>query len=184
MLLNRFMAPVLDAGLGRWMGTPIGGYILLLKVRGRRSGRTVRVPLSYLILDGAAWVMAGYGVRTQWYRNLIADPGVTVVLPGRALAARAEEVLDPSVRARVLPRLTRAAGLPGFLVGCNPWTASDERLLGLLDWIPLIRVTPVDGPLEAGPDDPGGRAWIRRQAMIVAITCEILLAVLWRRRRH
>jgi deazaflavin-dependent oxidoreductase (nitroreductase family) len=169
LYLNRVMAPLLGAGLGQWMGTPVGGYLLLLETVGRRSGRIRRVPLTYLILDGAAWVMAGYGVRTEWYRNLLARPEVVVHLPGRLVTCRAEEVLDPAVRARVMPRLARAAGLPGLLVGCNPWTASDARIVGLLDWIPLVRLAPLSGPLNAGSDDPGGRAWLWRQAFVLAV---------------
>lgn len=169
LALNRLMVPLLRAGLGSWMGTPATGYLLLLEVVGRRSRRVRRIPLSYVILDGSAWVMAGYGVRTQWYRNLLAHPEVRVVLPGRTVACRAEEVRDPAVRASVMPRLTRAAGLPGFLVGGDPWTASDERILELLAWIPLVRLSPTSGALRAGPDDPGGLAWVWRQVVVVGV---------------
>lgn len=167
MRLNRLMVPLLRAGLGPWLGTPATGYMLLLEVTGRRTGVTRRIPLSYVVLDGAAWVMAGYGVRTAWYLNLQADPDVLVRLPGRNAACRAEEVLDPAIRARVMPRLARAAGLPGLLVGCNPWTAADARILERLDWIPLVRLTPSTGPLVAGPDDPGGMAWAWRQPLLL-----------------
>jgi deazaflavin-dependent oxidoreductase (nitroreductase family) len=166
-VLNRwFMVPALRLGLGPWIGTPLGGYILLLRVRGRRSGRWRAVPLSYLVTDGAVWVMAGFGRRTEWYRNLVANPLVEVRLPGRVVRCRAVEVTDPTVRDRVLPRLTRAAGVPGVLVGCNPWSAADERIVELLAGIPLIRLQPLAGPIIAGPDDPGGRAWIWRQLAV------------------
>ena len=174
LLLNRLMVPLLRAGAGPWMGTPATGYVLLLEVVGRRSGTTRRIPLSYLILDGSAWVLAGYGVRTQWYLNLRADPQVTVRLPGRTVRCCAEDVHDPGVRARVIPRLARVAGLAGFLIGCNPWTASDARILGLLDWIPLIRLSPGAEPLSAGPDDPGGLGWVWRQAIALAVVGIVL----------
>lgn len=174
MRLNRIMVPLLRAGLGPWMGTPATGYLLLLEVTGRRSGTIRRVPLTYLITEGSIWVMAGYGMRTQWYRNLQADPDVTVTLPGRTLACRAEEMLDPAVRARVMPRLARGAGLPGLLIGCNPWTASDARILELLDWIPLVRLSPRSGAVAAGQDDPGGLAWAWRQPVALALVGVVL----------
>lgn len=175
--LNRwFMVPTLRLGLGAWLGTPFGGYILLLRVRGRRSGLVREVPLSYTIAEGSAWVMAGFGTATAWYRNLLADPDVDAWLPGRAVRCRAEVVEDPVVRARILPRLTRDAGVPGAMVGCNPWTAPDDRILALLDGIPLIRLAPAGAPLAAGPDDPGGRAWIWRQAVVVGLTGWLLWA--------
>src|SRR3970040_1139138 len=117
-VLNRwFMVPAHRLGLGPWIGTPIGGYILLLRVRGRRSGVIRETPLSYLIQDGSAWVLAGFGTRTEWYRNLLVDPGVEIWLPGRVMRCRAEEVTDPAIRDPLLPRLVRAAGGPGLLVG-------------------------------------------------------------------
>ncbi len=93
------MVPSLRLGLGPWIGTPIGGYILLLRVRGRKSGLWREAPLSYLVADGAVWIMAGFGARTEWYRNLVVDPGVEVWLPGRFLRCRAEEASDRATRA-------------------------------------------------------------------------------------
>jgi deazaflavin-dependent oxidoreductase (nitroreductase family) len=164
--LNRYlMIPIHRAGLGAWVATPVMGYMLLLRVRGRKSGLVREVPLSYLVAEGSAWVLAGFGRGTEWYRNLLADPHVEVILPGRRCEAVAEEVLDPTVRARIMPALVRATGLVGLTIGANPWTAGDEAVLRALDWIPLVRLRPVAGPIEAGADDPGGRGWIWRQAL-------------------
>ena len=90
-VLNRwFMVPVFfAAGSGHGSGTPYGGYMLLLRVRGRRSGLLRSVPLSYLVADGAVWVMAGFGTRTEWYRNLVADPLVEAGTPRVASCAAA-----------------------------------------------------------------------------------------------
>ncbi len=179
-MLNRwFMVPALRMGLGPWVGTPFGGYILLLRVRGRRSGLWRPVPLSYLVTDGAVWVMAGFGPRTEWYRNLVADPEVEVWLPGRVLRCRAVVTVDPETRNRILPAVTRAAGAPGALIGCNPWTAPDGRILELLSGIPLIRIEPIDGPIAPGPDDPGGYGWIWRQALVASLTAW-LVGLGWR----
>lgn len=175
--MNRwFMVPAHHAGLGAWVSTPIGGWILLLRVRGRKSGIVRETPLNYVIEDGAAWIMAGFGPRTEWYRNLVADPSVEVQLPGRTFAGTAEEVLDPAVRARMIPTLVRATGLPGMMVVPSPMTAPDEEILDATAWVPLIRVRPADGSsLEPGADDPGGRGWIWHQAVV-----SFGLFVLWR----
>lgn len=169
-MLNRYlMVPALKAGLGPWMGTPFGGWFLLLRVRGRSSGLLRDNPLSYLVAEGAVWVMAGFGSRTDWYRNLLADPRAEVLLPGRTLACRAEAVDDPQVRARIIPRLVRATGAPGYLTGIDPFRSTDEQLLAVTAWVPLIRLTPDGGNLVAGPDDPGGLGWVWRQAMVLAM---------------
>lgn len=170
LALNRWMAaPLLRAGLGAWAGTPLGGYVLLLRARGRRSGAVRDVPLSYLVTDGAAWVCAGFGERTQWYRNVAADPTVEVLLPGRAVACVATDEREPAVRARVLPALVRAVGLPGMLGGVR-LGASDAEILEAYAWVPLVRLRPLGDPLVAGPDDPGGTAWIWRQAVVLLLS--------------
>ncbi len=161
------MVPAHRAGLGAWLSTPIGGYMLLLRVRGRRSGGVREAPLSYLVAEGSAWVMAGFGPRTEWYRNLLADPKVEAWMPGGRHVGTATEELDPVVRARILPALTRATGLPALMIGTNPWSAPDAEILDRLSWVPLIRIRPDAGPLEAGPDDPGGHGWIWRQALVL-----------------
>jgi deazaflavin-dependent oxidoreductase (nitroreductase family) len=164
-----FMVPAHHAGMGAWVSTPVGGWILLLRVRGRRSGVIRETPLNYLIDDGAVWVIAGFGSRTQWYRNLLVEPGVEVRLPGRRFAGTADEVLDPAVRARIIPPLVRSTGLPGMMVVPSPWTTPDEEILDATAWVPLIRIRMRDGSaVEAGPDDPGGWAWVWRQAIVLA----------------
>jgi len=126
-------------------------------------------PLSYRIADGSIWVLAGFGPTTQWYRNLLANPVVEVRLPGRDVRCRATSVTDLTQRRRIAPALVRSTGIPGLLIGCNPWTAPDERILEQLDGVPLIRLDPLDGPIEPGPDDPGGRAWMWRQGSLAAL---------------
>lgn len=169
MCLNRFATvPLMRAGLGAWFATPIGGYVLLMRVRGRRSGRIRDVPLSYLVAEGAPWVLAGWGQATQWYRNLLADPSVEVILPRRTIRCTAEEVRDPETRRRVVPALVRAAGLPGYMGGIDP-RGPDQAILDAYAWVPLIRLRPVGGPITAGPDDPGGTAWVWRQAVVLLL---------------
>jgi len=184
--INRwFMVPAHHAGLGAWVSTPVGGWILLLRVRGRKSGVIRETPLNYLVEDGAVWVMAGFGRRTEWYRNLLADSSVEVRLPGRRFACTAEEMPDPAVRSRMIPRLVRATGLPGTMVVPMPWIAPDEEILDALPWVPLIRIRARDGsPIEAGPDDPGGFAWVWRQAMVMVASLVAWRFVKGRTRRR
>ncbi len=173
--LNRwFMVPLTRRGLGAWVSTPFGGAILLLRVRGRKSGLVRETPLNYVIHDGAAWVLAGLGPRTQWFQNLVEEPAVEVLLPGREpFRATAREMREPSVREMVLPRILRSTIGPAAGSGLNPF-GSAESTLETMSWVPLVRLDPVDGRLEPGPDDPGGHGWIWRQAVL---TLALLLAL-------
>ena len=179
---NRYgMIAVHRAGLAAWLGSPLTGWQCLVTTTGRRSGLPRHTPLGYLVADGAAWVMAGYGPSTLWYRNLLEDPRVTLLLPGRPpIAALATEARDPSVRARIIPPLARSMALPGTLIGCFPPTATDERILACVSFVPLVRIAPADGSaLPAGPDDPGGLGWIWRQALAVWVSF-LGVRALWR----
>ncbi|MFI7598926.1 nitroreductase/quinone reductase family protein [Actinoplanes sp. NPDC049681] len=66
--------------------------LLLLTTRGRKSGEQRTSPMMYVDDDGRLLVIAsnaGAADHPQWYRNLLADPAVTVELPGRTFQARA-----------------------------------------------------------------------------------------------
>lgn len=182
---NRWFAlPLHRAGLSAWLGTPLTGCQLLVTTTGRKSGSRRDTPLGYLVAEGSAWVLAGFGPSTHWYRNLVADPAVEVLMPARPpFPARADEVLDPAVRARIIPPLVRSMGLPGSLIGENVLATSDERILELVAWVPLVRLTPDGPPLVAGPDDPGGTAWIWRQGLVLVLSLGALRA-LWRLARR
>jgi deazaflavin-dependent oxidoreductase (nitroreductase family) len=173
------MVPLHRAGLAAWLGNPASGWQCLMTTTGRRTGLPRPVPLGYIVMEGAAWVMAGYGPSTAWFRNILARPPVELRLPGRPpMAALAEEVRDSDARARVIPPLCRSMALPGSLIGCFPPTAADERILECVSWVPLVRVSAADGrPIAAGADDPGGRGWVWRQAVALGLTVAVLAVV-------
>ena len=69
-----------------------GTTILLLTTKGRKSGREYTHPLIYREHDGAYLIVASKGGADEppaWYRNLQADPDVTVQIKGEVFPARA-----------------------------------------------------------------------------------------------
>lgn len=169
---NRVMVPLHRNGVIAWLDSPIAGWQALITTTGARSGQPRPTPVNYVVIDGAAWLLAGYGDRTQWYRNLQADPRVELLRPGREpVATLAEEITDPAIRAWVIPRLLRSTGVAGLLTGTLPQRSTDADLLARTAWVPLIRLTPTDGEsLHPGPDDPGGHGWLWRQGLVLSLT--------------
>lgn len=164
--LNRWlMLPLLRSPLGRWVSSPVVGYLCVLTTTGRRSGRPRSVPLDYVVRDGAVYVLAGMGWQTDWVRNLQAQPLATLELPGRTLYVRAEVLDDPDEAAEPAVALARAAGWALVLEGLNPVTISDTELRDRLQGCPVVRLRQVGDagasvPIAATQHDPGGKAWL------------------------
>lgn len=157
--LNKFfMVPIFRLGIGPFFGNPIWGYMMVLKTTGRKSGKTRYSPVNYAVMNGNIYCTAGWGHIADWYRNLVADPNIEIILPGRALAGAAEEVSASKERITALRKVLKAGGFAGFVLGVNPYTASDEKIAEKTKGIPLIRIRPCG--IGSGASDPGGWLWI------------------------
>lgn len=184
LVVNRWLVgPMLRSPLGRLVGNPATGHLLLLRTRGRRTGQVREAPLGYVILDGFVYCVAGYGVRTPWYLNLLDNATVEVVLPGRTIRGVAEPVGDPAEWLRAYRALIGSFGLVGRLVDGDPRRLDDGELLATHRSLPVIRIRSLDpaGPVPVGPWDAGGRGWLAGWAAVAAVVS--LLAWRWRRRR-
>lgn len=157
-VLNRiYVIPAIKAGLGPLHANPLTGSWMLLKTTGRTTGLKREVALGYAILDGAVYCSAGFGPRTQWYRNLLAEPRVEVVLPGGAFAGVAEAVTDPVELDLAWRALIRSLGMLGRAFVCAP-DAAPDALVAKTENLPLVRIRPVG--IAGGPADPGGWLWV------------------------
>ena len=167
--MNRYMSvPALKAGLGRYMSNPLTGYLMILRTRGRKSGLMKDAPLGYVVIGDAVYCVAGFGRQTNWYRNILVDPHVEVILPSRAFSGTAEEVVDPQERLRVLPLLLRSMGAIALMMGMgNPWRDAPELIARKCEGMPLVRVGATG--IAAGPDDFGGWSWIVPIAATAAV---------------
>lgn len=186
LVLNRwFMVPAIRAGLGPLIGNPLTGHIMVLRTRGRRTGRMREAPLGYVIRDGAVYCVAGYGARTAWLRNLEAEPEVQVVLPTRTIAGRATVVSDEAEWLHMYRALIASFGLVGHIVDGDPSRLDDATLLATHRALPVVRIEPIAGtpPLESGPWDPGGRGWLVANGFAIAATIGIA-SLLGHRRRE
>ncbi len=173
-ILNKFfMVPVFRLGLGGVFGNPITGYIMVLKVIGRKSGRLRYAPVNYAIHQGAVWCISGGRKTSDWYKNLIANPKIELILPGGAFFGEVREENDPEIRRLVIRKVLQNAGFAGFFEGYNPWKISDEELKSKTADIPLIRITPLG--LGNGAGDPQGWSWIS----LLILTVLIVLAAIW-----
>lgn len=104
-------------------GPLVGRVILLLTTTGRKSGLPRITALQYEEVDGAIVVGSARGTRSDWFRNIVADPRVQVQVRSRRFRGLAEPVTDAAriadfleLRLRRHPRMVgailRSEGLP------------------------------------------------------------------------
>ncbi len=152
------MVPLFRLGLGMFWGNPIWGYMVVLKVKGRKTGKIRYSPVNYAIMNGCVYCVAGWGAQSDWYKNMKANPEIEMILPGGSITGRAEEIIQPVERVVSMRQVLKAGGFAGFLFGFNPYTISDEALERSTQDIPVIRIQPVG--LGTGAGDFGGWLWI------------------------
>src|SRR3990167_2166819 len=95
-VFNRFMIGLWRLGMGRWVNAwpQVGGRVMVLTHRGRRSGKTYHTPVNYAVIDGDVYCVAGFGPVSDWYRNVLTHPEVDVWLPDGWWIGLAEELGD------------------------------------------------------------------------------------------
>ena len=85
--------------LETWSGEP---YAYLTTI-GRSSGRPHRIEIWFAAHEGRIWLMSGGRDRSDWVRNLMANPRVTIELGGEARTGVAR-VLRPETEEDALAR--------------------------------------------------------------------------------
>ena len=56
---------------------------------GRRTGRPHEIEIWFVVVDGTFYLMSGGGDRSDWLRNMKADPNVTLRVAGAEMRATA-----------------------------------------------------------------------------------------------
>ena len=115
-------------------------YLVTLEVRGRRSGRTIAVPLVMAVVGGERYVVSMLGEKANWVRNVRAVGGEVAIRHGLREELRLEEVAVDR-RAPVLKAyLRRAPNARAHLpVSKDAPLAEFERVTS---WLPVFQVVP------------------------------------------
>ena len=128
--MNPFMVFMLKIGMG-WMMEivpSISGRIMVIKHKGRKSGKEYLTPVNYATVDGEVYCTAGFGSISDWYKNMLVNPDVKILLLKGWRKARAEDVSDAPNRLFLLRQVLIGAGFAAPLFGINPRKVNDEQL--------------------------------------------------------
>lgn len=169
--MNRWlMVPMWRLGLGPMMNSwpTVGGRILVLKHTGRKSGTRYVTPLNYAPSPpSGVFVIAGFGAKTDWYRNVVANPSVEVWLPDGRWLAEAIDVSDHPLRTAILRDVLIASGFAAQLAGVDPRRLTDLEIEEKTADYRLIELQRRADATGAG--GPGDLTWILWVGMVVWI---------------
>jgi deazaflavin-dependent oxidoreductase (nitroreductase family) len=88
--------------------------VMLITTRGRRTGLLRTNGVSFMPLDEHYVVFSGWGVTSQWYRNVRANRSVRIKVGSRRMNATARLVEDPDRRVELMRRMAARSS------GCGP----------------------------------------------------------------
>ena len=114
------LARILDRGTAALYALGVApNYLVTLEVRGRRSGRTIALPLVMVVAGGERYLVSMLGEGANWVRNVRAAGGDAALRHGSREEVRLEELaVDRRARVGNLPEAgAKRQGAPAHLQG-------------------------------------------------------------------
>ncbi|MCY3978552.1 MAG: nitroreductase family deazaflavin-dependent oxidoreductase [Chloroflexi bacterium] len=148
--VSRFPISLYRLGWGAVLGwLPM----LVMTTKGRRSGLARHVMVEFRRHGSKYYVFSGWGERTDWYRNLLQHPRVTIQHGAHVLAAEAKPVQDNAEALRALYLFTRNSWLyERVFAGMSSAQAADlNSLADVAQEFTLVRLEPTDEAPELPP---------------------------------
>ena len=81
-----------------------------ISVTGRKSGRTISIPVWFVFEDDQLYLLPVQGSDTQWYKNVLKNPSIRIDAGGDAAELRAVPVTDPKQVASVVEKFRAKYG--------------------------------------------------------------------------
>lgn len=164
------------------LGPLMGQVFVLITTTGRKSGLPRRTLTEYHRLNGRKYAPSGFGRRSQWYRNIEADPHVTIQTADGAQSVIARRVTDDQEILDLVRIMEKKDGkmLRDMYLDALDIAYNDADILAKKDRIYWLRFDPTDEPTP--PPLQADLVWVWP---VVAVIGLIKLA-LWRvwRKRH
>ena len=137
----------------RWGGALGWLPMLVMTTKGRRSGAPRHVMVEFRRHGSKYYVFSGWGERTDWYRNLLKNPRVTIQHGAHVFAADAHPVADNAEALRALYLFTRNSRLYELVfAGMSSAQAADlNTLADVAQEFTLVRLEPNDEKPELPP---------------------------------
>jgi deazaflavin-dependent oxidoreductase (nitroreductase family) len=167
-----YRSPMLLWRMG-W-GPLFGWVIVIVTTFGRKSGLPRRVAVEFHAREGRKYTFSAWGEGAQWYRNIQANPHVTIQTSDGTESVIARRVTSDDELNEALdvyennPIMKRWAAMCGF-------TFTREAFLARKDQFYLITFDPTDEPTP--PPLETDLVWVSALLLIAVLAC--LAGVVW-----
>jgi len=81
-----------------------------ITVTGRKSGRTISIPVWFVSEDNKLYLLPVSGSDTQWYKNVLKNPSIQIEAGGAKAERKAAPVKDPKQVASVVEKFRAKYG--------------------------------------------------------------------------
>ena len=128
--------------------------VMMLTTIGRKSGLPRTNGVSFMPVGDSYIVFAGWGIQSDWYKNLLANPEVTIQVGSKTIKGTAKPIEDLARRKDLMLQMRKRSGQ------CGPPepVRSVLKATGLFDYegeldmavkqdgqLPVVEITPISG---------------------------------------
>ena len=127
-------------------GQKVGPPLIILTTIGRKSGLPRETPLQYELIDGVYYAGSMRGDKADWYRNILAEPRVTIQVGDETMPALAEAIDDTDrVLAFLKYRLDSSPRMIAAIMRADGLASTDdESLRSYVEGLTVVAIRPVD----------------------------------------
>jgi|SRR5579871_5784703 len=81
-----------------------------ITVRGRKSGKDISLPVWFVHQKDRLYLLPVRGSDTQWYRNVLQTPALTITVKGATLGVKAKPILEPKRVSDIITQFRKKYG--------------------------------------------------------------------------
>ncbi|MFN8663480.1 MAG: nitroreductase family deazaflavin-dependent oxidoreductase [Thermomicrobiales bacterium] len=128
--------------------------VMMLTTIGRKSGLPRTNGVSYMPVGDSYIIFAGWGVQSDWYKNLLANPEVTIQVGSKTIKATAKPVEDPARRRELMLQMRKRSGQCGppepmrsvlKATGVFDYEGELDMAVEQAGKLPVVEITPISG---------------------------------------
>ena len=169
--LAMFKWPVQLWRLG--LGPVMGHHMVLITQTGRKSGLPRRTMTELYRINGRKYAPSGFGRRAQWYRNIEADPRVTIQTADGVEPMRAVRVVEDDELLNIMEGVQRRSqAMYKLILASLEIEPTTEDILAKKERIYWLRFDPTDEPTP--PPLPADLVWLWPAAVVTVVLAWML----------